>query len=662
MKTVATALCALLLSMHVGGLNAQTTSLAGVVTFPSKVLQHADNPQIWDQFGKAVATWGDDVVVSAPGDDTAATNDGSVYVYTHGGGAWPQTAKLTASDGVLDDQFGVAVDIHNDTIVVGAFAVGSGNWGAAYVYERVGGVWSQKQKLQVGGLPVNARLGYKVAVYGDYIALGAIGAGAVYIFQRNALGGGLWGLVAVVPSPFAPPPPAIASFGQDISLSGDLLLVGSVGNAAAYVFDRAVNWAHVGTLAVPGVGPTTAFAKGVSISGDTAVVGAAGVDLPPAIHPQTNQGAAYVFQRNQGGAGAWGLVQTLVASNYSGQDQFGVDVGIEGDLVVVGAFADDPFGFDSGSAYAYQRNAGGPNVWGETHKLYPDVGGPQHWFGRAVAASPVRALVGAPMFANNSNPSRLPGFAYVFDGLAAVQSTAPGYVLDGLGGVHAGGGATLPGPESPYYGFDIAVDLELAPTGYYVLDGFGGVGSGGGAASISGPATPYFGFDAAMDLELASTGYYVLDEFGAVYPGGGAPPIAQPTPYFGFPIAVDMELAPGGGFYVMDGFGGLHAGNGAPPIAGAMPYFQWAAAVDMELFGAGYYVLDAFGFIHSGGGAPAVITPYFGFHVAVDLEIAPVGVYVLDGWGGVHAGGGAPAMNPKMPYWAWHIARDLEMQ
>ena len=45
------------------------------------------------------------------------------------------------------------------------------------------------------------------------------------------------------------------------------------------------------------------------------------------------------------------------------------------------------------------------------------------------------------------------------------------------------------------------VDLELAATGFYVLDGLGGVHAGGGAPLLN-PATPYFGFDITRDLEL----------------------------------------------------------------------------------------------------------------------------------------------------------------
>lgn len=79
---------------------------------------------------------------------------------------------------------------------------------------------------------------------------------------------------------------------------------------------------------------------------------------------------------------------------------------------------------------------------------------------------------------------------------------------------------------------------------YYVLDAFGGVHAGNGAPSIA-PATPYFGFDVAADVEYFqpqgahAAGLLVLDKFGGVHPGGGltAEPNNPPTPYFGFDAA-----------------------------------------------------------------------------------------------------------------------------
>lgn len=83
------------------------------------------------------------------------------------------------------------------------------------------------------------------------------------------------------------------------------------------------------------------------------------------------------------------------------------------------------------------------------------------------------------------------------------------YVLDGFGGVHAGGNAPVISPATPYFGFDVAEDLIYVPQGnsagngegLLVLDAFGGVHVGG-ALTVDPPAltTPYFGFDVARAI------------------------------------------------------------------------------------------------------------------------------------------------------------------
>jgi len=95
-------------------------------------------------------------------------------------------------------------------------------------------------------------------------------------------------------------------------------------------------------------------------------------------------------------------------------------------------------------------------------------------------------------------------------------------------------------------GLVVTLTILTAPTAalaqnhadHYVLDGFGGVHAGGGAPVIS-PATPYFGFDVAVSVEYVAVGtatatgdgLLVLDAFGGVHPGGALvgnpPPLAE---------------------------------------------------------------------------------------------------------------------------------------
>lgn len=80
---------------------------------------------------------------------------------------------------------------------------------------------------------------------------------------------------------------------------------------------------------------------------------------------------------------------------------------------------------------------------------------------------------------------------------------------------------------------------------FYVLDGFGGVHAGGGAGAVAG--IPYFGFDIAKGIVYiplgtalgSGDGILVLDGFGGIHEGGAlvSDPVAPKTPYFGFDIA-----------------------------------------------------------------------------------------------------------------------------
>src|SRR5512137_337206 len=93
--------------------------------------------------------------------------------------------------------------------------------------------------------------------------------------------------------------------------------------------------------------------------------------------------------------------------------------------------------------------------------------------------------------------------------LPVLSQVAPYYVLDGYGGVHAGGGAPAIAPLTPYFGWDIAKSIDYVPVAaassiygdaVLVLDGYGGVHKGGKLSSIGVPATPYFGFNVARSL------------------------------------------------------------------------------------------------------------------------------------------------------------------
>ena len=86
----------------------------------------------------------------------------------------------------------------------------------------------------------------------------------------------------------------------------------------------------------------------MTISGDTAVVGARFEDAEG-----SDAGAAYVFQRDQGGADNWGEVKKLTASDAEADDFFGLSVAVSGDTAVMGAHFGDAGGSHAGAAYVF---------------------------------------------------------------------------------------------------------------------------------------------------------------------------------------------------------------------------------------------------------------------------------------------------------------------
>ena len=94
-----------------------------------------------DFFGFSISLSDDTALIGALRDDDNGVDAGSVHVLTRIGNSWSQQAKLTASDGVVNDHFGKSVAVSGDTVVVGAPQVESMR-GRVYVYEKPVSGWA----------------------------------------------------------------------------------------------------------------------------------------------------------------------------------------------------------------------------------------------------------------------------------------------------------------------------------------------------------------------------------------------------------------------------------------------------------------------------------------------------------------------------------------
>jgi len=278
-----------------------------------------------------------------------------------------EEAKLTASDGAASDYFGWSVALSGDTALVGADNNDDdgANSGSAYIFERNNSGadnWGEVKKLTASDGAAGDIFGYSVGLSGDTALVGAwgddSGQGAAYLFERNTGGVDNWGEVAKLT---ASDGAASDSFGSSVSLSGDTALVGAPYNdtfGSAYIFKRnsggVDNWGQTKIITASDSAAGDEFGSSVALSGDTALVGAYFDDDDGA-----NSGSAYIFERNDGGADNWGEVKKLTASDAAAGDDFGRSVALDGDTALVGARDGDGAIADSGSAYIFERNSGG---------------------------------------------------------------------------------------------------------------------------------------------------------------------------------------------------------------------------------------------------------------------------------------------------------------
>jgi len=181
----------------------------------------------------AINTSGDRLVVSAYGDDRNGENAGAVYIFEWQNG-WSQTAVLTPSDGAPNDHFGSAIDIHDETIVVGAFGADDGgtDTGAAYVFNRTNTGWTETAKLTASDRSKQDFFGWMTAIHSDTILVGAyredgrgVNAGAAYIYQ---LQDGAWTEVSKLTADDASDS---ARFGVAGDLRNDNIVVAATGDA-----------------------------------------------------------------------------------------------------------------------------------------------------------------------------------------------------------------------------------------------------------------------------------------------------------------------------------------------------------------------------------------------------------------------------------------------
>jgi hypothetical protein len=149
-------------------------------------------------FGRSVATDGVRFVVGSPGENTPQVDCGLAELWRIVNDRPEREATLRHSGPLTSDQAGTSVAILGNDAVVGApgrDAPGLNSAGSVYVFRKNGTTWSQVQVLLPASPTVGGRFGNSVAMWGEWLAVGApgdgsapVGAGAVHVFRRQSNG------------------------------------------------------------------------------------------------------------------------------------------------------------------------------------------------------------------------------------------------------------------------------------------------------------------------------------------------------------------------------------------------------------------------------------------------------------------------------------------
>jgi hypothetical protein len=312
------------------------------------------------RFGESLALAEDTLVVGAPGDSGSAVEvaglpsaqaleAGAAYVFVREGGVWTQQARLVPLEGRAGDRFGSSVAVAGDTVVVGAPGAEAGpavDAGVAHVFVRsAAGQWSQQGALRASNARAQNEFGSSLALHGEAVLVGA---------PREDSG---------------------ASGVNPGSTSAT-----AVDSGAAYLFVRSgASWTQQAYVKSPHTAEGMMFGAKVALAGDLMAVSApqeasaaTGIGRDPRIGEAVGSGAVFVYRR---AGGNWMTPIYVKASNSEAGDSFGQSLALSPTTLVVGAGGEDSSGVgindartdsdrtESGAAYVFRLLPSG--LWWE---------------------------------------------------------------------------------------------------------------------------------------------------------------------------------------------------------------------------------------------------------------------------------------------------------
>jgi hypothetical protein len=397
---------------------AATREPGTVLTFPGQVFIFVRDQGHWRRqavidwppdastsgtgFGASLALSGDTLLIGAPRNSVAAgfrLDTGAVYVYQRRGENWEPAGQLLSYEIEFGDRFGHSVALLGDRAIVGAPGddhdnitdPGKTNAGAAYVFERRGGQWSARRRLEAPDAAPLEVFGISVALTEESALVGSIGAaagrGAVHAFDAQE--SFRWSQTLL-----APDGESGDGFGIALSADGDAVLVGAYfddvdgrsNQGSAHAFARRDgSWVHEAQLRARAPFAEAVFGWSLDLTDNQALIGSRGGSDGRPVH---------VFRR---AAGGWTQdEQAPRPVDAAVRTDVGYAVGIDGDVAVVGfPHIDIGAGRDTGVGYVFERSG---SQWSEALFASRPDSIDVHGFGASLAVDGDVAVIGAPGF------------------------------------------------------------------------------------------------------------------------------------------------------------------------------------------------------------------------------------------------------------------------
>ena len=329
-----------------------TISLSGVITTTTTVsnkpptqIKMSDNIIIFGGMDVSAFGGGMDSVVYIIEKDTIT-------------GTWSQTASIRNTSG---EGFGKAIDIYQDTIIIGAPQVDStteGSDGEAYVItKQPDGSWPDSAQNSVPGVQVlkasdssgGYGFGTSVAINNNLIAVGAPSAfggsgtprgGTVYLFEKD---GSTWGVHA---GDYFDGGSWFNESGKIYAYRYDLVTMGPVEEMYPVADDTPSDY----------FGTNVALDKNASANESYIAVSSPGFFSEDEDGNLLDVGAVYVYRIDEMLDG-YVLSQRILSPDPDGDGFFGKSIDISGDMLAIGD------SFNSGKVYVFERNGTGYEQW-----------------------------------------------------------------------------------------------------------------------------------------------------------------------------------------------------------------------------------------------------------------------------------------------------------